>query len=621
MKHLLPLYGARVQAGVNAEAGQFLIEREYSVIAVDVAIGLELRGGQTYYLVGGNAAERFPHITTETGVGYLALTGYDETAGLRLRCIMSNTFETEDEKSAVLPAVLFECSAERTKKDTDGMAGELFFKIYPRKGEVQVKSNVKLAVGYYLGESANSAAASKQKTEKYAMVHMRDEVFPLRGEVRENEIRRSIFFQYGKNTDNMRFAWCMYDAQYRYRLDRKRCRYYYTKYFRSIREVEKYICAEERKLRQKREKRLRQYQISGCGKQINEILATAVNSLLGNIICICAENEEQRVLAESKPGGVYQHLQMQLYALPFYRRCCPQVLYGLMREWREWGVVTPVQNQPVLLFPDDIGAKYDIDPKIPGKANAATMIHYILHFYAVYRVTKDETFLWQQRELLHKACTFVFLDFARVQYRDLFFTIEKLEITERLPIAVLVKLQMGLQVMRELVLMLELGKINPQYIPRIERLETAVVNTLRNVFYRKRNEIPYSDISDMIYYQIMFRDPQVSDLEKAVNYIREGRKGNFCPNGKGKCYPDETRRVHDCPYSKTNRSICAEQLVLRDLILYLAGEHGIGNLTDYAAWVDAEKDKRASAHSLPELMSSFGYLEAEWRKKPKDKGE
>lgn len=151
MRYLVPIFGSRIQFELEEKTRKMIVHREFSSIAFDIEIGLELRGGRKYRLLSSSAPQEVvPCFTLEQGAGCLTMAGYDPASGLRLTCMVSNTFEADNEKASCVPAVLFECRAERVRKEPDNVAGNIFFKINPCKGKVDVESAMRLMVGYYV---------------------------------------------------------------------------------------------------------------------------------------------------------------------------------------------------------------------------------------------------------------------------------------------------------------------------------------------------------------------------------------------------------------------------------------------------------------------------------------
>ena len=609
MRYLVPIFGTRIQFELEPQIRKLVVYREFSRIEFDIELGLELRGGRKCRLLSTNAPEElFPKFILEQSAGCLKMAGYDPASGLRLTCMISNTFEAGNEKASCVPAVLFECRAERVRKDPDNVAGTIFFKINPRKGKMDVQSAMRLMIGYYVSGAAYNPNRSLKEQNQYEMVRVRDHILPTRGKVKGKEVKQPFFFQYGKEVDTMRFVWCMYDPMERYRIQQCASQYFYTYYFKNIYQVEDYMVKEEWNLRKKRDAELREHQIPFGGKHLDEIMAYAFNSFVGSVGYFLENEKFKRVLLSSHPGGVYSQFHMQLYALPFYVLCWPQMLCDIVLEWREFRVIKVEKGREIYLFPSHVGAGYKIDPQPPEKMNAANSIYFILYIYAVYKMEKDENILWMNRNFLHKVFSFIFLDFTELQYVDLFVTVGKLELTEYLPLSVLVRLKTVLRIIRELVYLLELQRKDREYLPRLNELEKTVQEKTHVAYQKIPSELPYYDISDMVYYQIMFRNENVLGMEKAVDYIHMGKEKHFCPHGKGTCQLNEVQAMQYCPFSKQNRDVCVEHFILRDLLLTHMGTNCFGSLIDYEAWVCAETGKQENTYPLPELFASMGYL-------------
>lgn len=620
MRYLVPIFGSRIQFELEEKTRKMIVHREFSSIAFDIEIGLELRGGRKYRLLSSSAPQEVvPCFTLEQGAGCLTMAGYDPASGLRLTCMVSNTFEADNEKASCVPAVLFECRAERVRKEPDNVAGNIFFKINPCKGKVDVESAMRLMVGYYVNGASYNPNYCLDEQNRYEMIRVRDHILPTRGKVRGKAIKQPFFFQYGKEVDTMRFVWCMHDPVERYCIRHCAGQYFYNRFFKNIYQVEEYMVKEEWNLRKKRDAMLLQRRMSSGGKRLNEIMAYAFHSLIGSVGYYLENEKDKRVLLLAHPDGSYNHFHTQFYMLPFYKMCQPQLLREIVLEWRQFRMVKRERDREIFVFPDGIGSGYKVDPQPPEKINAANSIYFILYFYAVYKMEADENILWVNRNFLHKVFSFVFLDFKELQYMDLFSTIGKFEITEYLPFSVLAKLEMVLCIIRELIYLLEMQRKDADYLPRLDELEKQVKQKMHIAFYKIPEELPYYDISDMVYYQITFRNENVWGIEKAVDYIHMGWTKQFCPHGKGSCQLDEVQVMHYCPYSKKNRDVCAEHFILRDLLLSRGETNCFGKLIDYEAWVSAEKKETENAYPLPELTASMGYLS--FRQQEKQNGE
>ncbi len=607
MRYLLPVFGTHIQFEWLPESGKLLVYREFSTVSFEIELGLELRGGRIYRLITASAPEeQFTCRSHEIGANCLTIAGYDRNSGLRLTCKISNTFEQDEEEHSCVPGLLFECRAERVRKEPDNVAGNLFFKVLPRRGEVDVESAMRLIVGYYVKGAAINPNFGEKTQNQYELVRVRDHILPTRGKVRGKAIKQPFFFQYGKDVDTMRFVWCMFDPIERYRIERHSVQYFYNYRFKSIYQVENYMVKREWELRKKRDNMLKYYHIPGGGKRLNEIVAYALNSLSGNMGYYLEDGFYKRVVPIMPQGEVYGAMQMQFYALPYYVFCWKEMLYDIVAQWQEFGIKKCINGREILAFPDQMGQGYEVAGHSRKPINVANSMYFILFFYAMYQIEKKEELLWANREFLHKVFSFILLDFRELQYIDLFVSLTKIDITEYLPFSVLTKLKMVLKIIRELVYLLNLQKKEPGYLARLQELENLLEEKMHIAFSKIPNEIPYYDISEMVNYQMMFRSEKIWKMELAVDYVRRGAKQQFCPFGKGICHLDAVSVVQYCPFSKTRRNLCVEQWILRDVLLTQVGEEHFGNLVDYEAWV-AEEQTDAS-YPRPVLSAAVGYL-------------
>lgn len=609
MRYLVPIFGARIQFELEEKTRKLVIHREFSSISFDIELGLELRGGRKCRLLSTAAPqELFPKFVVEQKWGCLTLAGYDSASGLRMTCMISNTFEAGNEKLSCTPAVLFECRVERVRKESDNVAGNIFFKINPKKGKVDIENAMRLMVGYYVSGASYNPNYRLDEQNRYEVVHVIDHILPTRGKVRGKTIKQQFFFQYGKEVDTMRFVWCMHDAIERYNIRQHANQYYYNSFFKNIYQVEEYMVKHEWKLRKKRDAMLQQHCVLSSGKQLDEIIVYAFHSFIGSIGYYLENGKDRRVLQLAQYGENYHYFHMQFYALPFYRYRCPQLLQKLVSEWRQFYAVKRENGREIFVFPDRIEHGYKVKVQPPEKINAANSIYFILYFYAVYKMEKDENILWTNRDFLHRVFSFVFLDFKELQYMDMFITVGKLEITEYVPFSVLAKLKMVLCIVRELVHTLELQKKESAYLPRLDELEKDVREKMQIAYTKIPRDLPYYDISDMVYYQIAFRSEHVWGMEKAEDYIHMGQEKRFCPHGKGTCQLDEVQVMHYCPYSKKNRDICVEHFILRDLLFSRKKKNCLGNLIDYEKWISVQPPKADAVYPLPQLTAAMGYL-------------